>query len=809
MQKAFFALFFLFTLNASAQEIYFFNEGLASGAVHQYGREALFTDGLAHALYNAPIKPIAGQPVLVDSAHKTWTSVQADSNHNFRSPFLGSGYLYLTYQSPKTQNVVLIATGHSMVYVNGAPHAGDMYRYGWMNIPITLKKGLNEIYIRSAGMGRFAAVAARLEFPTKNISILTKDPTLPFFVKGESEGALWGGIVVRNMLSTNVRGLKMEVEVAGKKETSMLPSIQGLMTRKIPVRIPVPANIEKGTYPALLKLYNGNTLIDTASVSITAVNAHEHASYTFISEIDGSVQYYAVAPQTNKTSDPYLFLSVHGAEVEAISQARAYKPKPEGPVVAPTNRRPRGFNWEDWGRLDALEVLSIAEKKFKPHPKHIYLTGHSMGGHGTWYLGGTYPGKWAAIAPSAGYPTLAAYGSHDGKIPTSAASPVRQMLIRSSNPSNVLELAKNYKASGVYIFHGDADEVVPVTFARQMRELLGKFHQDMSYYEYPGGSHWFSDESVDWKPLFDFFRWHKIPASDSVNDIDFTTASTAISHQYRWVKILQQQKSFAYSRAVFSRDLKKKTLTGTTENISVLELDLSDFKIGETIQLQLDKQSLPIVRNNPTITFVYNGSWTIGSAPPAHEKGIVRNGGFKEPFKNRMIFVYGTKGTPEENTWALNKARYDAETWYYRANGAIDILSDVEYLEGTNLDDRGVILYGNNTTNAAAAVLLKDCPVKIERSKVTIGDKSWTGDDMGAYHIWPKSDHKTAVALIGGTGVKGMRAADANQYLAGGSGFPDFMVFRLDMLKNGDKAINAAGYFNNRWELGNDWEAQQ
>ena len=72
------------------------------------------------------------------------------------------------------------------------------------------------------------------------------------------------------------------------------------------------------------------------------------------------------------------FLSVHGAEVEAINQARAYKLKDWGVIVAPTNRRPRGFNWEDWGRIDALEVLDIDQKRFKPNPQKIYLTGHSM-----------------------------------------------------------------------------------------------------------------------------------------------------------------------------------------------------------------------------------------------------------------------------------------------------------------------------------------------------------------------------------------------------------------------------------------------
>ena len=41
-----------------------------------------------------------------------------------------------------------------------------------------------------------------------------------------------------------------------------------------------------------------------------------------------------------------------------------------------------------------------------------------------------------------------------------------------------------------------------------------------------------------------------------------------------------------------------------------------------------------------------------------------------------MVFVYGTSGTKEENDWSYNKARYDAETWYYRGNGAVDMIAD-------------------------------------------------------------------------------------------------------------------------------------
>ena len=131
-----------------------------------------------------------------------------------------------------------------------------------------------------------------------------------------------------------------------------------------------------------------------------------HHERTFVSRIDGSVQYYSVAPalrtDPGDTAARAFVLTVHGASVEARNQARAYKQKAWANIVAPTNRRPFGFNWEEWGRIDALEVLAEARRIFKTDPSRIYLTGHSMGGHGTWYLGTTYPSLFAAIAPCAG-----------------------------------------------------------------------------------------------------------------------------------------------------------------------------------------------------------------------------------------------------------------------------------------------------------------------------------------------------------------------------------------------------------------------
>lgn len=804
---------------------YAFTKGLVALTGSRYGREAIYTDPLAYQLYSGTLKqPAEGAVFGTDEqgGDIKWVAVTADSLNRLRlrggfrgnggapaGPGVvagslrggiggGGGYTYLTYSSTRDQIAVLTIKGNSNVYVNGELHMGDAYSMGYLHIPVKLKKGVNEFYVRGV------TITANLAFPDKPALVSTDDPTLPSIRLGESNASLQGAIVVVNTSTVPLSGLQLTSKLSGKTLTTTLPRIPALSSRKVAFTFDGSSVSTKGPQTCELTLTQKGKSLDTGTVSVEAVPAGASYSQTFVSQIDGSLQYYAVTPQSSASTAPSaLFLSVHGAGVEASGQARAYKAKDWGNLVAATNRRPRGFNWEDWGRLDALEVLSIAKNRFKPDPQHVYLTGHSMGGHGTWFLGATYPDKWAAIAPCAGYPTLKEYGSADGVIPDTSNDPLEQMLLRAGNQSDVLKLTSNYKPLGVYVLHGDADRTVPVTYARQMRKLLGESQPDMSYYEYPGGSHWFGDESVDWKPLFDFFKWHKIAVDSSVNTIDFVTANPGISSAYRWASIEQQSQPLLYSRMQLNRT--SKAITGTTANVAVLKLALNEFAAKTPLTITLDGTTAIAYTTASAQDTLFlrreNGQWQPTQRPAVAQKGPHRNGTFKDAFTNRMVFVYGTKGTKEENDLNLQKARYDAETWYYRGNGAIDIVADTDYSLAAYAN-RGVVLFGNATSNAAWKPLLADCPIQLERNRVRAGDQQWQGDDLAAYFVWPiKGSSTTSVAVVGGTGVKGMRAALANQYFAGASGFPDFMIFGLDMVRTGSKGVRMAGFFDNNWKL--------
>ncbi|HNN55819.1 MAG TPA: alpha/beta hydrolase-fold protein, partial [Novosphingobium sp.] len=131
------------------------------------------------------------------------------------------------------------------------------------------------------------------------------------------------------------------------------------------------------------------------------------------------------------------------------------------------------------------------------------ITGHSMGGHGTWQLASLFPDRFAAAAPSAGWISFASYGSGNG---IDAATPIGAILARASLPSDTLKFRDNLTRMGVYVLHGDADDNVPVSQARAMRAELGQFHPDFAYHEQPGQGHWWGNECVDWPPLLRFLE---------------------------------------------------------------------------------------------------------------------------------------------------------------------------------------------------------------------------------------------------------------------------------------------------------------
>ena len=753
-----------------------------------------------------------------------WEKIAIAENGEFNDPFLRrNGYLYLEYTSEEEKTVLFEASGHTKVLINGLPHEGDHYDFGWNLIPITLKKGKNTFLLSG---GRFPKIRARLLETFKPVEFTIRDLTLPDLIAEGSE-SLWGAIRIINTENEFFKNASIEVKLNGNSEVIKIPAVAPKYVRKVPFLIPNPKDLKEGesvTATLYLKAKN-NSVIDTASISLDVKSVYKHHKNTFLSDIDHSVQYYSVAPSLTKNKENQaLFLSVHGASVEAVNQANAYKQKDWGHVVAPTNRRPFGFAWEDWGRLDALEVLKHASDLYKTDAQHTYLTGHSMGGHGTWYLGATYPDKFAAIAPAAGYPDLLEYrhsftrnmddemaqrrfgmslADFEQKInpilDNGKQVQMDAMIRRAGNTSRTLKLKENYLHYGVYILHGDSDNVVPTFLAQDMRERLGKYHNDFAYYEYPGGEHWFGDESVDWPPIFYFFNRREIKKDHEINNINFKTASPGVSKGSHFVSIFQQEQPFEISNFKFDRT--ENGFKIATANVKTLSIDLKAMGQEDLTEVFIDEQSITLESSDKIFISKVEDKWQIIDQPEASEKSPLRYGGFKDAFRNNMIFVYASKGSDEENEWYYNRAKFDAEKFWYRANGNIELIKDTNF----KLDDfegKNIILYGNSSNNAAWKKLLKDSPIQVSNGEIEIGSKILKGSQYGTYFIYPNKDNaSTSIGVISATGVEGMHAAYANDYLENGTFFPDVMVFDSAMPKAGLPGVKFGGFFGNNWSL--------
>lgn len=760
--------------------------------------------------------PVAGESIRYsDTASGTWEAVAAGPSGWYEHPALEAGYVYASVELDQAAPWILEAFGNSMVYVNGAARSGNPYgskdryepwepHFDYSLLPVMLNRGKNEFLFHCTR----GILKARLVHPARQVFINARDATLPDFIAGVSADT-WGAVVVVNASANVLRGLTLRARVENERPLkSPVPLIQPFSLRKIAFRLRAGAAQNAGTARVRLMLARGPDVLDTAGVTLRVVTPAEPRKETFLSSIDQSIQYYAIAPASSSRKPVALFLSLHGAGVEAINQAASYYVKSWGHIVAPTNRRPFGFNWEDWGRDDAMEVLNLIKRRYRIDENRIYLTGHSMGGHGVYHIGSLFPDEFAAIGPSAAWLSFWTYRVRET---VENPSPMHQMLMRSTLPSETLTMAENFTRFGVYILHGSDDDNVPVEQSRIMAKHLASFHKDYVYHEQPGVSHWWDlspapgADCVDWGPMFDFFARHARPAPAMLREVTFVTPAPSVSSRCSWVRVDAQTEQLKLSRVSLRFEPGLNRVTGTTLNVARLALVPALMGAEGPLSIELDNQNLKecTQATGDSLVWLYRmgGIWRQGNVPSPELKGASRYGIFRDVFHHRVVFVYGTAGTEEENRWAFEKSRFDAERFWYQGNGSIEVTRDTDF-RAEDYPQSNVVLYGNAATNRAWEALWGRSPVQIDRGEITLGETSYRGSDLACVAIRPRmGTPDLCVGAIGGSGITGMRLTDRMPYLLPGVAFPDVLIARTSLLSRGEDGVEAAGFFGLDWSL--------
>ena len=810
---------------ARAQEQIEIRSGLVVPRMGQAGRAPFFTDPVALAYARGErVRPAEGDTLAFGDGGEEWKAATAEDDGWFRGRAMAGGHLFATVESDRARVMILDARGDSLVYVNDEPRTGDPYGNGLIRVPVLLHEGTNTLLFRGAR----GQLRASLVEPDAPIAFDTVDFTLPDQIEGE-EGDLWAGVPLLNATEEDAPRLIVRASAGGTVVETAGISVPRLSVYKAPARLPRGAEDADGKIAVALEIVRDGAIVHRKELSLRSRKPDDKHVRTFVSGIDGSVQYYAVtpmhAPEGALPEHPALFLTLHGASVEGSGQAAAYGFKDWGNIVAPTNRRPFGFDWEDWGRLDAIEVLDAASALFHADPDRTYLTGHSMGGHGTWQVGAQFPDRFAAIGPSAGWISFWSYG---GLIDYGTGTPEREAFTRAASPSDTLALSDNYAGLGVYILHGDADDNVPVEQARQMRTRLAEFHPNFAYYERPGAGHWWGNACVDWAPMFEFFAANRRPAP--LDHLRFTTASPGVSADFRWASVLEQVEPMKLSRIDLTLDAPGGKIEGTTENVARLALRLGETRRsitrkneageeietvvpsvpgeGEALTIVLDGETLSLTPGSfdePLYLTRVGGSWRPDSGPHPERKGPGHAGPFKNAFANRALLVYATGGSAEENAWAFQKARFDAETFKYRGNGAFEVVSDAEFLApgrgGARADaSRNVILYGNSDTNRAWGAVLDGRGLTLTRESVAVGSARHAGGDFGVLAVRPRAgSERSLVGVVGGTTLAGCMATDRLPYFVSGVAYPDYTVVTPEVYLTGIDGVVEAGFFAGDW----------
>lgn len=781
------------------------------------GRSPVVTDAVEQLLVDGRFQPpvVGSKLSLADGTERIWKKIEPGADGGFQDRALRGGYAFASVEAEHGQVMLLEARGHRHVYVNGTPRGGDVYNLGITSLPVLIQEGTNSLLFK-AGRGR---LQAKLVPPPAPLFLRAEDQTRPDVIQGEQQ-TLYAGVILTNATLEWQRELSVtSINETGGMVSRRLAPLPPLSHRKIvvPVVPGQPKEDEEFGVVVVVARDPGDPLA-SIDLPLRVRKATEKHNRTLRSRIDGSVQYYGVTPPSREPgADPWaLFLSLHGAGVEANGQANCYRQRDWGVLIAPTNRRPFGFDWEDWGRWDALEVLAEARRIFPTDPRRTYLTGHSMGGHGTWNLGAHFPDQFAAIAPSAGWRDFWSYG---GAATWEEPDPIEALLSRAANGSRTLELERNYLHGGVYVLHGDEDRTVPVDQARFMRKRLAEFHPNWAYYERPGAGHWWGNECMDWPPLFEFLRNNVSPAPHEVLDLEFATVNPSISPSCYWLTVEAQQQSHVVSTVRVKLDLERRAITASTTNVRRMTLDLRAFAEtprsreegsppllarDDVLTVELDGETLNAVPwpDADQLRLEWDTKWKLATSSSSKlTKKTERAGPFKDAFRNKMVFVFGTSGSAEEQAWAFAKARYDAETFWYRGNGSVDVLPDYGF-DPAAKPERNVILYGNQSTNSAWQLVLPRCPIQVTKDRLEVGGRVLEGGDHACLFVYPRAgSDRASVGVVAGTGLAGMRATTQLPYFVSGVGYPDWTVFGADVYSKGSKGVVGTGFFGDGWEL--------
>ena len=411
---------------------------------------------------------------------------------------------------------------------------------------------------------------------------------------------------------------------------------------------------------------------------------------TFFSQVDDSDQPYGLyLPKNFDPAKKYpLVISLHGAGSnhrlnlrrvfgqgnrpgESDPEATRYFPQLSDVdfiVASPLARGTMGY--QGIAERDVLDVLADVKKRLPIDEDRVYLTGLSMGGGGTLWLGLTRPDLWAAIAPVCPAP-----------------------------PAEIEDLAPNALNLPVHLFHGDADPAVPVEVSRRWTTRLKESGVAVEYTEYPGIRHNSWDYAYKDAAIFDWFA--KFRRQRFPERVRFVARTYRNAGAY-WVRF--DGLTPGTPASIDARFTGPNRIEVKTEGLDGFTLRLGGHPMhsaAKPVAVTVDGTQM---KGSAECSFRrVAGAWKPGRfEPPPGAKRPGAEGPISEAVASRHIYVYGTEGnpSPEELTRRRNQAAAAADWSSPRSRLLVSfrVVADKE-VRDSDLAGGNLVLFGTMETN--------------------------------------------------------------------------------------------------------------
>lgn len=523
---------------------------------------------------------------------------------------------------------------------------------------------------------------------------------------------------------------------------------------------------------------------------------------TFFSDVDDTEQPYGLyLPQNFDTAKKYpLVIMLHGAgsnhrlalrrvfgksniDGETDVEATRYFPEwkdVEYIVATPYARGTMGY--QGIAEKDVYDVLADVKRRFPIDEDRVYLTGLSMGGGGTLWLGLSRPDIWAAIAPVCPAP-----------------------------PEGTDALAPNALNYPVHIFHGDADPLVSPAGVREWVERLKALETKIEYTEYPGVGH------NSWENAYQdgfIFTWFAQFQRNRYPDrVRFTTSQYKYDSAY-WIHLDALTPGTLAS--IDARFTSPNRLEITTSALEAFTLNLAGhpkFAADRAMEVRVDGRRITAKVTDALSLSKRQGKWVAAKYETrAHAKRPGAEGPISEVIAGRHVYVYGTADnpSPERLQTRREQAEHAANWPAYRGSflGRVmvfpRVLADKE-VRPSDLESANLILLGTKETNSVIAKFSAQLPLHLDTTAV----------EYGLAYIFPVGEHYVLI----NSGLPWWHAAEPARRSGSAPATPsprrsfprlitgpitallNFGDYDYVLFKGSVDSVIAAGRFDNHWRM--------